>query len=97
MDNSKLTLDLQWGDTTLVYTGKKQTPTVKATNIAAGDDVILTVTGGGTNVGVYTAQAELSGRDADKYKLPGQPQTSFTIRQSAASFGNSLKIYRGKE
>lgn len=97
MDNSKLTLDLQWGDTTLVYTGKKQTPTVKATNIAAGDDVILTVTGGGTNVGVYTAQAELSGRDADKYKLPGQPQTSFTIRQSAASFGNSLKIYRGEE
>ncbi len=97
LDESKTSLNLVWGETDLVYTGKKQKPTVKATNIADSDEVILTVTGEGTYAGTYVAQVYLSGRDAHKYKLMESSQIPFTIRQSASSFGSSLKIYRGIE
>lgn len=78
------TLELAWHNTALTYTGQIQSPTVTASNIAAGDDITLSVEGGSTNAGTYTATAVLSGPDADKYQLPEEHTCSYEIKKAPA-------------
>ena len=71
-------VDIQWGSTTLTYNGSKQCPTATATGLASGDTCNITVTGGQTNAGSYTATA--TGLDNSNYQLPVSGTTqSFTI------------------
>lgn len=95
LENEKTELELIWGKTQFVYTGSVQQPEVTAKNIAAGDDVKLSVKGGAAAAGTYTAQAVLEGSDADKYVLPKNSSTLFTILRSATSFDGSVRIYNG--
>lgn len=80
----KKTLDILWKNTELVYNGKVQAPTVVATNIEAGDDITLSVEGGNSNAGQYTATVVLSGPSADKYKLPKNSKHIFVINKAPA-------------
>lgn len=95
LDETKTELELEWGRTQFVYTGSIQQPEVTAKNIAAGDDVRLTVTGGATAAGTYTAQVRLEGSDANKYVLPENSHVTFTILRSATSFDGNIRIYNG--
>lgn len=95
LENEKTELELIWGKTQFVYTGSVQQPEVTAKNIAADDDVKLSVKGGAVAAGTYTAQAVLEGSDADKYVLPKNPSTLFSILRSATSFDGSIRIYNG--
>ena len=70
-------VDIQWGSTTLTYNGSKQCPTATATGLASGDTCNITVTGGQTNAGSYTATA--TGLDNSNYQLPVEKTQSFTI------------------
>lgn len=83
-ESSKKTLDLAWGNTDFTYNGKEQKPTVTATNIENGDDVIVSVNGEQKNSGTYTATAVLSGKSASKYKLPNEHTKTFTINKAQA-------------
>lgn len=96
----KKTLDLVWKDTELVYNGKVQAPTVSATNIDKGDDVVLSVEGGKVNVGDYTATVTISGPAADKYRLPAQRNHSFKIKKAPApqiTFPSASTIQYGQK
>lgn len=95
LENEKTELELIWGKTQFVYTGSVQQPEVTAKNIAADDDVKLSVKGGAVAAGTYTAQAVLEGSDADKYVLPKNSSTLFTILRSATSFDGTVRIYNG--
>ena len=68
---------LSWGDTTLVYNGKEQTPTATVSNLVSGDTCTVTVTDGGKDVGNYTATA--SGLSNPNYKLPSDVTKDFSI------------------
>lgn len=83
-ESSKKTLELAWGNTDFTYNGKEQKPTVTATNIENGDDVIVSVHGEQKNAGTYTATAVLSGKSASKYKLPNEHTKTFTINKAQA-------------
>ncbi len=83
-ESSKKTLDLAWGNTDFTYNGKEQKPTVTATNIENGDDIIVSVNGEQKNAGTYTATAVLSGKSASKYKLPNEHTKTFTINKAQA-------------
>lgn len=80
----KKTLDLVWSNTEQVYNGKVLAPTVSATNITEGDNINLSIEGGQTNAGIYTATAVLSGPDADKYELPQEHSKQFEIKKAPA-------------
>lgn len=95
LENEKTELELIWGKTQFVYTGSVQQPEVTAKNIATDDDVKLSVKGGAVAAGTYTAQAVLEGSDADKYVLPKNSSTLFTILRSATSFDGTVRIYNG--
>ena len=95
LENEKTELELIWGKTQFVYTGSVQQPEVTAKNIATDDDVKLSVKGGAVAAGTYTAQAVLEGSDADKYILPKNLSTLFTILRSATSFDGTVRIYNG--
>lgn len=78
------TLELEWSDTQLTYNGLPQKPSVTATNIADGDEIILSVQGEQTNAGTYTATVILSGAAAEKYRLPENATKEFVIHKAPA-------------
>lgn len=86
---SKKPLNLVWGDVDFTYNGKMQKPIVTATNIASGDDVIVSVKGEQINAGTYTATAVLSGSSANKYKLPTEHTKTFIIKKAQAKINLS--------
>lgn len=77
----KIPLALDWSSTELIYNGSPRIPSVTATNIEQGDDVIVLVQGEQTNAGTYTAQVVLKGASAGKYELPDGGQKSFVIQK----------------
>lgn len=86
----------------LVYNGSSQTPTASATSLVGSDEIGVTVTGGATNAGSYTATAsELTGEKAGNYKLPDPvPTSSFTINKAklmAVNLENAVFVYNGEE
>ena len=79
---SKKEVEIEWGSTSLGYTGSEQVPTATATNVVNNDEITVTVTGAKTDVGTgYEATVSgLSGPKADNYKLPsGTITTTFEI------------------
>lgn len=85
---------IEWTNIALTYNGEEQVPTATATDLVNGDEIAVTVTGGKTNAGNYTATASsLTGDKAGNYKLPEANTQSFTISQK--SIGNGSTIYAG--
>lgn len=77
---------LGWSNTTLTYSGSEQAPTATATGLVNGDAISVTVTGGQTDAGAYTATASgLTGDKAGNYKLPSAVTQSFTIGKATQS------------
>ncbi|MBR3356134.1 MAG: hypothetical protein IKG47_12445 [Oscillospiraceae bacterium] len=75
------TIELSWGETSFTYNGKEQKPTAGATGLLEGDTCTVSVTGGETNAGTYTATADsLSNTN---YKLPAEKTVSFIIAKAS--------------
>ena len=71
------TIGLTWGDTSFVYDGTAKLPTATATGLVNNDTCTVTVTGGQTDVGDYTATA--SALSNANYALPEGNTASFSI------------------
>ncbi|MBR5210737.1 MAG: hypothetical protein IKV67_12890 [Paludibacteraceae bacterium] len=82
---AKKEVTVEWGSTTLTYTGVAQTPTTKLTGVVPGDDVKAVISGEQTEVGTgYTATATLSGDSKENYELlESSASTEFSIVQSS--------------
>ena len=62
---------ITWGHTLLTYNGSAQAPMAQATGLVGADECNLTVDGGQTAVGAYTATVTgMTGSSKDNYKLP---------------------------
>lgn len=75
-------VEIEWGNTSLGYTGSAQVPTATATNVVNKDEITVTVTGAQTDVGTgYTATATgITGAKAANYQFPSSnPTTTFSI------------------
>ena len=81
------TIGITWTHTDdLVYSGSAQKPTATATNTVNSDSIGITVTGGQTNAGSYTATASaLTGTKAGNYQLPVAHTTSYSINKAPIS------------
>ncbi len=99
------TVSLTWGTTAFTYSGTSQTPTCTAGSLCSGDGCTVTVTGGQTNAGSYTATA--SSLSNGNYALPSSKTQAFTINPKAITLtvtndmdatyvGQSTKNVRGK-
>jgi endonuclease YncB( thermonuclease family) len=69
---------LAWGDTLFTYDGSEKLPAASVANIAEGDTCEVTVEGGATDVGDYTATA-VSLSNAN-YVLPDDATKAFSIK-----------------
>lgn len=76
----KKEVGLSWSDTSFTYDGQSHIPTATATGLADGDACKVTVEGGQTNAGTYTATA--TALSNDNYKLPDTSTASFTIEKA---------------
>ncbi|MBQ3786334.1 MAG: hypothetical protein II799_03580, partial [Lachnospiraceae bacterium] len=77
---AKKVAELTWGETSFIYSGKDQIPTVSVTNLEQGDECELTVTGAATAVGTHKATVvKLSN---DNYELPDEIEKEFTIAKA---------------
>ena len=68
-----------WSQTSLVYNGKTQKPSVSLSGFISGDDCTAVVSGGKTKVGNYTASVSFTGADKDNYVINGDFSVSFAI------------------
>lgn len=90
------TAELNWSNTSFTYDGQSHQPTATVTNAVDGDTVTVTVSGGKTNAGSYTATAaSLSNAN---YALPTAKTQSFTINKRVAELNwtNTSFTYDGK-
>jgi hypothetical protein len=81
---SKRTADLVWENIAFLYDGDTHVPTATVGNLAKGDDVQVLVAGEQIDASAdpYIAEAaELTGADADNYKLPQTTTQPFTISE----------------
>ena len=80
---AKKSIGIDWGETEFTYSGEKQAPTAEPTGVVNGDTLTLTVSveGEHTNAGDYTAEASLSGTDAENYSLPDDATIEFVIHK----------------
>ncbi|MBQ9493211.1 MAG: InlB B-repeat-containing protein, partial [Oscillibacter sp.] len=85
------TIELIWGETDFTYDGAEKLPAASAKGLLNGDECAVTVTGGQTNAGNYTATA--SGLSNSNYKLPENNTVSFSVR--SASIDVSAVNYSG--
>lgn len=92
---SKIEVELTWGNTEFVYNGKQQKPTVTTWNIIKDDDAQLLAEGEGVVAGTYIATAKITGTDANKYVLPAEHTQQFVIKKSGTVFDGGIKTYIG--
>lgn len=92
---SKIEVELTWGNTEFVYNGKQQKPTVTTWNIIKDDDAQLLAEGEGIVAGTYIATAKITGTDANKYVLPAEHTQQFVIKKSGTVFDGGIKTYIG--
>ena len=74
---------LAWINTSFTYDGSEHAPSCVVFNLLQGDACTVTVGGGQTDVGNYTATA--TALSNGNYSLPNSPTTSFTINTAAAT------------
>ena len=73
--------ELVWGETTFIYNGKDQIPSVKVGNLEKGDTCKLIVTGAATEVGKHKAVViKITNKN---YTLPDEIEKEFTIKKEA--------------
>ena len=83
---SPLTASLGWADTQFTYNGSVHTPTASVTNAVSGDVVNVTVTGGQTAAGTYTAAATgFTGAAGANYQLPETTTVNYVINKAGTS------------
>lgn len=85
---SKKVATLDWDDTDLTYTGSALNPTANVSNLVEGDECTVTVSGGQTNVGNYTATATVLSNT--NYDLPEATTQTFTISPKSLGDGTSI-------
>ncbi len=74
------TVNISWSDTAFDYDGQVKTPKATVLGVVGSDDCSVTVEGGQSAAGTYTATAVLTGKDAANYVIAsGDETTSFTI------------------
>jgi len=78
---------LAWGATTLEYNGSPQHPTATATGLMGEDVCTVTVSGGQTDIGIYTATA--TGLSNANYSLPSANTQTFTIIPKSLGSGST--------
>jgi len=76
---TQLTLSIVWGETSLVYNGKEQIPTVSFKNIRGDDVVNITGMSGHAIEKGNNYTATILGIDNPNYKLPSEVSTKFKI------------------
>lgn len=78
---NKREINIEWSNLEFTYDGNTKIPTATATNLCAGDDCTITVTGGQINANVngttYTATADTLSNT--NYKLPSNKTRTFKI------------------
>ena len=78
---------LSWGTTSFVYNGSFQQPTVALTGLIGADVCTVTVSGGQTDAGNYTATA--TGLSNPNYALPAANTQAFTITPKSLGSGST--------
>lgn len=77
-------LELRWGDTSFIYNGEEQKPSVRISGVLENDDCDVEVMGEKTDVGEgYSALAVLTGADKDNYMLPENKTCNFSIKKKS--------------
>ncbi len=86
---------VNWTNTSFVYDGSVKTPKATLSDVPAGADLQVTVTGGAKNAGSHTAKAVLSGTDASNYVIAGSDETTFTISPKTVglNWSNTSQVY----
>ena len=74
---SKRATDISWSEEEFIYDGKPHCPKATATGVLKGDICTVSVSGGGTDAGLYYATAE--GLSNANYVLSGSVEKAFTI------------------
>ena len=77
---SQKEIGIEWTNTEVVYDGTEKLPTAAAKGLAEGDTCNITVTGGQTEAGTYTARA--TAIDNANYKLPAETEVTFVIQKA---------------
>lgn len=77
---SQKEISIEWTNTEVVYDGTEKLPTAAAKGLAEGDTCNITVTGGQTEAGTYTARA--TAIDNTNYKLPAEMTVTFVIQKA---------------
>ena len=86
-------LNLIWGEVTLTYTGLSQAPKATVNNIIGSDEVIVNVEGAQTEVGIYSATVQLSGKSIGNYSLADEAKSSnFSIVAAPISTASIAEI-----
>ena len=74
---SKRATEISWSEEEFIYDGKTHCPRAMATGVLKGDICEVSVSGGGTDAGLYYATA--SGLSNANYVLSGSVEKAFTI------------------
>ena len=97
---SQKEIGIEWTNTEVIYDGTEKLPTAAAKGLAEGDTCNITVTGGQTEAGTYTARA-VAINNAN-YKLPAETTVTFVIRKADFELTGMPQaktdlVYDGKE
>ncbi len=93
---SQRVAQLAWTNTDMTYNGKAQGPRAAVSNLVSGDSCAVTVPGGQTDAGSYTATA--TGLSNGNYALPESATQAFTIAPKTVGlkWGRTRLTYNGK-
>ncbi len=93
---SQRVAQLAWTNTDMTYNGKAQGPRAAVSNLVSGDSCAVTVLGGQTDAGSYTATA--TGLSNGNYALPESAMQAFTIAPKTVGlkWSRTRLTYNGK-
>ena len=93
---SQRVAQLAWTNTDMTYNGKAQGPRAAVSNLVSGDSCAVTVLGGQTDAGSYTATA--TGLSNGNYALPESATQAFTIAPKTVGlkWSRTRLTYNGK-
>ena len=93
---SQRVAQLAWTNTDMTYNGKAQGPRAAVSNLVSGDSCAVTVLGGQTDAGSYTATA--TGLSNGNYALPKTTTQTFTIAPKTVKlkWSRTSLTYNGK-
>ena len=83
--------ELLWSNTVMTYNGQVLTPTASVINKESGDTCNVTVSGGQTDAGEYTATA--TALSNPNYTLPADPTKPFTVNKKTVNLRWESAVY----